>query len=266
MAATLAKSGASAQKRNLQVERLGRVPYGPMLALQEARHADVAAGVCQDTLFLLEHDPVITTGRNTGASHVLASRATLAARQVDYFETGRGGDVTYHGPGQLVGYPILQLEPHEQDIRAYVHRLEEILIRTAADFDVVAERVAGLRGIWVGNDKLAAIGVRIARWTTCHGFALNVSTRLEDFDLIVPCGLYDRGVTSLEKLLGAPMPMATVHERIVHHAAEILQRTAVACEASPWDAPRPTNAGSHARVLPGTPDPTNAHASGGQHG
>ena len=236
MAATLDRSEAPHEARHLQVEVLGQVPYGPMLALQEARHADVAAGLAQDTLFLLEHDPVITTGRNTGASHVLVSQEALAARQVAYFETGRGGDVTYHGPGQLVGYPILQLQAHEQDVRAYAHRLEEILIRTAADFGVVAERVEGLRGIWVGNDKLAAIGVRVARWTTYHGFALNVSTRLEDFDLIVPCGLYDRGVTSIEKLLGRKVPIQAVQERIIHHASSILQRPAVYGEAAPQQA------------------------------
>ena len=120
--------------RKLRVERLGKVPYGPMLALQEARHAQVAAGVCDDTLFLLEHEAVVTTGKNTGAGHVLVSRSGLAARGVAFFETGRGGDVTYHGPGQIVGYPIVALQGAEQDVKAYVHRLEEVLIRTAADF------------------------------------------------------------------------------------------------------------------------------------
>ncbi len=258
MAATLDRPEAPNEARSLQVEILGQVPYGPMLALQEARHADVAAGLVQDTLFLLEHDPVITTGRNTGASHVLASREALAARQVAYFETARGGDVTYHGPGQLVGYPILQLQPHEQDIRSYVHRLEEILIRTAADFDVVAERVEGLRGIWVGNDKLAAIGVRVARWTTTHGFALNVSTRLEDFDLIVPCGLYDRGVTSLEKLLGRNIPLQAVGERIIYHAATILERPVGKHDPTAWHA---------AAVSAGAPRNMSHKTSlGGQHG
>ena len=258
MAATLDRSDAPSKARNLQIQVLGQVPYGPMLALQEARHAEVAAAVAPDTLYLLEHEPVITTGRNTGATHVLVSREALAARQVAYFETGRGGDVTYHGPGQLVGYPILQLQPPEQDVRGYVHRLEEILIRTAADFDVIAERVEGLRGIWVGNDKLAAIGVRVARWTTTHGFALNVSTRLEDFDLIVPCGLYDRGVTSLEKLLGRKISLQAVRERIVHHATTVLERLAVYQDPAPWQTALPPHQASQ--------DITHETSLGGQHG
>ena len=229
-------SGNQKPSRPLRVERLGRVPYGPMLALQEARHAAVADGLADDTLFLLEHDPVITTGRNTGTQHVLVSQQALAARRVEFFATGRGGDVTYHGPGQLVGYPIVMLQPGEQDIRRYVRCLEDILIRTALDFGVTATRVEGLRGIWVGNDKLAAIGVRVARWTTSHGFALNVNTQLDDFNLIVPCGLYERGVTSLKKLRGAAIPMQAVEDRIAVHTAEVLGRAAIASRPTPWRA------------------------------
>ena len=213
--------------RQLQVERMGLVPYGPMLALQEQRQQQIAAGERSDTLFLLQHHAVVTTGRNTGAGHVLASQARLAHLNVDYFETGRGGDVTYHGPGQIVGYPIVALQPGEQDIKAYVFKLEEVLIRTAADFGVVATRVDGLRGIWVGNNKLAAIGVRLARWVTLHGFALNVSVDLDAFGLIVPCGLVGRGVTSLGQELGAAPAAQEVEDRLVDHCAAVLQRTCV---------------------------------------
>ena len=206
----------------LRVECMGRIAYGPMLALQEARHAAVADGSGPETLVLLEHEPVVTLGKNAGAEHVLASRAQLAARGIELFATSRGGDVTYHGPGQLVGYPILALGPGEQDIKRYVWRLEEILIRTVADFGVRAARVEGLRGLWVGNAKIGAIGVRIARWTTLHGFALNVSVSLDGFALIVPCGLHGKGVTSLARELGSAPELTAVADRVVVHAGAVL--------------------------------------------
>lgn len=212
--------------RPLRVESLGLVPYGAALALQTARHTEVADGQSDDTLFVLEHAPVITTGRHAGRRHLTASPEALAQLDIEVFETSRGGDVTYHGPGQLVGYPILGLQGVEQDLKAYVTRLEEILIRTAADFGVTAQRVPGLRGIWVGNDKLAAIGIRIARWVTSHGFALNVHTDLTAFDLMVPCGLHGRGVTSLARLCRRPPSMQEVEAAIVAHAAAVLGRKA----------------------------------------
>jgi lipoate-protein ligase B len=204
---------------------MGTVSYGPMHELQKMRHAEVLAGTQDDTLFILEHMPVITAGKNTGRGHVLAADDELERRGVEIFDSGRGGDVTFHAPGQIVGYPIVQLREGEKDIRKYVCNLEEVLIRTAKDFGVTASRVDGLRGIWVGNDKLAAIGVRISRWITMHGFALNVSTDLRGFDLIVPCGLQGRGVTSLEKLLGETPSLVDVENRLAHHCAEILGRT-----------------------------------------
>lgn len=210
--------------RPLCVERLGIVPYGSAQALQTERHTQVADGQCDDTLFVLQHAPVITTGRHAGRQHLTASADVLAARGIEVFETSRGGDVTYHGPGQLVGYPVIALQPNEQDLKNYVTCLEEILIRTAADFDVLAERVTGLRGIWVGNDKLAAIGIRIARWVTSHGFALNVHTDLTAFELMVPCGLHGRGVTSLARLCKRPPSMHEVETAVVAHTAEVLGR------------------------------------------
>src|SRR5689334_12439305 len=210
-------------RRTLDVRRLGVVPYGDALELQRSLVDDRRAGRIGDTLLLLEHPHVITLGVRGGRSHVLATAETLAARGVEIHETGRGGDVTYHGPGQIVGYPIIDLNPDRRDVHRYVRDLEEVLIRTAADFGIDAGRVPGLTGVWVGNDKLAAIGVRIARWVTSHGFALNVSTNLDYFNLIVPCGITDRGVTSLSRLLGRPVELETVRHRIVDHFSNVFQ-------------------------------------------
>lgn len=223
---------ASDEQRVLRVERLGRVGYGPMLALQRERHGRVLAGEADDTLFLLEHDPVITLGRNSGDDHVLVSRERLAREGVELFETGRGGDVTFHGPGQIVGYPIVRLREHERDVRRFVTGLEEVMLRTAADFGVEAKRIDGLRGIWAGDAKLGAVGVRIANWTTMHGFALNVSSGIDGFALIVPCGLHGRRVTSLSEVAGAAIGMAEVEDRLQCHAGVVLDRRAVTFEPS----------------------------------
>jgi lipoate-protein ligase B len=163
-----------------------------------------------------------------GRSHILASADALRSRGVEVHETGRGGDVTYHGPGQIVGYPILDLQPDRCDVHRYVRDLEEVLIRTVADYGVAAHRVDGLTGVWVGDEKLAAIGVRIARWVTSHGFALNVTTDLGYFDLIVPCGITGRGVTSLTRLLGRPVDRADLEDRIGRHFCHVFERTLLA--------------------------------------
>src|SRR5689334_19669910 len=204
-------------RRTLDVRRLGVVPYGDALELQRSLVDDRRAGRIGDTLLLLEHPHVITLGVRGGRSHVLATAETLAARGVEIHETGRGGDVTYHGPGQIVGYPIIDLNPDRRDVHRYVRDLETVLIRTAADYGIEAGRVKGLTGVWVGDEKLAAIGVRIARWITSHGFALNVSTNLDRFELIVPCGISDRGVTSMARLLERPPTIAEVENRIIEH-------------------------------------------------
>jgi lipoyl(octanoyl) transferase len=174
-----------------------------------------------DTLLLLEHDPVVTLGRSARAEHVLLSREALAARGVELVDTGRGGDVTYHGPGQVVGYPIFDLSPERRDVHRYVRDLEEVMIRVVADHGLVAERVAGLTGTWVDGNKIGAIGVRISRWVTSHGFALNVSTDLAHFGLIVPCGITVRGVTSLEALLGQAPSLRRVEDEIEAHVREV---------------------------------------------
>jgi len=209
--------------RALEVRRLGLVPYEEALALQRSLVEERRAGRIDDVLLLLEHPPVLTVGvrGDGGRSHILASSEELTARGIAVHETGRGGDVTYHGPGQVVGYPILDLSPHRRDVHRYVRDLEEVLIRVAADFGVVAGRVEGLTGVWVGDEKLAAIGVRIARWVTSHGFAFNVNTELDDFKLIVPCGIADRGVTSLARLLGRPVDIDSVEDRITVRFGEL---------------------------------------------
>lgn len=203
--------------RSLQVRRLGVVPYADALELQKQLVEQRKAGEIPDQLLLLEHPPVITLGvkARNGRSNVLATPAALEIEGVELFETGRGGDVTYHGPGQLVGYPIMDLKPDRCDVHQYVRDLEQVLIEAAGAFGVAAVRVPGLTGAWVGQEKLAAIGVRIARWVTSHGFAFNVSTNLAHFGLIVPCGIADRGVTSLEAVLGRPVPMAEVESAVI---------------------------------------------------
>lgn len=190
--------------------------YAEGLELQKQLVEQRKRGEISDQLLLLEHPPVITLGVKTrnDRSHVVATDETLSAEGVEVFETGRGGDVTYHGPGQLVGYPILDLKPDRCDVHRYVRDLEEVVIQSASSFGVTARRIEGLTGAWVGEEKLAAIGVRIARWITSHGFAFNVNTTLQHFDLIVPCGISDRGVTSLQKLLGRKVSMDEVEAAI----------------------------------------------------
>ncbi|HEY2904923.1 MAG TPA: lipoyl(octanoyl) transferase LipB [Vicinamibacterales bacterium] len=209
--------------RTLEIRRLGLVPYAGALAMQRSLVDERRAGRVGDLLLLLQHPPVLTVGvrGDGGRSHILATDEALERRGIEVCETGRGGDVTYHGPGQIVGYPILDLAPDRQDVHRYVRDLEEVLIRVAADYSLAARRIAGLTGVWVGDEKLAAIGVRISRWVTSHGFALNVGTNLEDFKLIIPCGIADRGVTSLERLLGRPLDLASVEEAIVLRFTEV---------------------------------------------
>ena len=199
------------------LEQHGLVDYAAALELQRERVAQRKAGTIPDTLILLEHPHVYTLGRNAQKENMLVSEEFLASRGAQVFHTDRGGDVTYHGPGQLVGYPILDLTRHRRDISWYMRSLEEVFIRTAQDYGIEAGRSAGAAGVWVGNDKLTAMGVHLSRWVTSHGFALNVDTDLRYFEWIVPCGLQGKGVTSLAKLLGHPVKMEGATERVVEH-------------------------------------------------
>jgi lipoyl(octanoyl) transferase len=212
--------------RQLTVRRLGLVPYAEGLELQRQLVEQRRAEQIPDHLLLLQHPPVITLGvkARNDRSHVLETPERLAEQGIELVETGRGGDVTYHGPGQLVGYPIIDLSPDRRDVHRYVRDLEEVLIRAVAVFGVDAGRSAGLTGVWVGNAKLAAIGVRIARWVTSHGFALNVGTNLDHFRLIVPCGISDKGVTSLEELSGRSLLMTEVEAAVCDAFADVFGR------------------------------------------
>jgi len=216
-----ADSTVRATARALEVQRLGRVDYGAALELQARLVEERRSGAAGDRLLLLEHPPVITLGVKTRGkpTNIIVSPEALAAEGVAVFETGRGGDITYHGPGQLVGYPILDLRPDRCDVHRYVRDLEEVLILALREFGIEGRRVAGLTGVWVGpegrEEKIAAIGVRISRWITSHGFALNVATDLRHFRLIVPCGIADRGVTSIERVLGRSVPMSDVEDAVV---------------------------------------------------
>ena len=210
------------------MRRLGVVGYGSALDLQQRLVAERQRDLIADQLLLLEHPRVITRGVRADADNVLASAAVLRRRGVEIHDVRRGGDVTYHGPGQLVGYPILLLKPDRCDVHRYVRDLEEVLIRAAAEFGVRATRIPGLTGVWVGNDKLAAIGVRLSRWVTSHGFALNVTTNLDDFTLIRPCGLTDRGVTSLQRLTGGEISAAAVEDCVARRFAEVFERRMLA--------------------------------------
>ncbi|MEK6301946.1 MAG: lipoyl(octanoyl) transferase LipB [Acidobacteriota bacterium] len=202
----------------------GLVSYSDGLALQEQAVERLRSDEAPEQLLLLEHPHVFTLGRGADSAHILAGKEQLQSRSIEVHETGRGGDVTYHGPGQLVAYPIISLKPDRCDVHRYVRDIEEVLIRTIADFGVTGTRIAGLTGVWVGNEKLAAIGVRIARWITSHGFALNVSTDLNYFQMIVPCGISDRGVTSLSKLVGRSIDIQKVAQCAASHFGEVFSR------------------------------------------
>ncbi|MGA8186071.1 MAG: lipoyl(octanoyl) transferase LipB [Terriglobia bacterium] len=204
-----------------QVELPGVMGYEESLRLQRERVAARKAGDIADTLIMLEHPPVYTLGRNANRENILFSPERLRRLGAEVFETDRGGDVTFHGPGQMVGYPILDLTQHRRDLAWYMHSLEEVFIRAAGEFGIQAGRTTGARGVWIGNDKLVAMGVHVSRWVTSHGFAFNVNTDLSFFDWIVPCGLHGKGVTSLQKILGRPVSMRDAMECVVRHFGKV---------------------------------------------
>lgn len=211
-----------------EVRWLGLVPYGVAHEMQARFVEQRKQSEISDQFILLQHPHVITLGRAATRANILVDDATRSRLGIELFDTGRGGDVTYHGPGQLVGYPIIKLLGARQDIRRYVRDLEEVIIRAARDFGVESQPRSGdFTGVWVGDEKLAAIGIRISRWVTMHGFAFNITTDLNYFRLIVPCGIRGHGVTSLERLLGRRVEMSAVVESITRHFGEVFNREMV---------------------------------------
>jgi len=203
---------------------LGTIPYGEAFALQKREVDRIQEGEGGEVLMLLEHPHVFTIGRNADGRAIVADRSLIEQRGVTVAETDRGGDVTYHGPGQLVGYPLIELEQERRDIRRYVHDLEETLIRTLAEFDIEGGRHPEHRGVWISDRKIASVGVRVSRWITCHGFALNVATDLSYFSLMNPCGIVGCEMTSMERELHGTVEMNDVKRSIVRQFGNVYQR------------------------------------------
>lgn len=208
-------------RKTCVVYQLGLVEYGEAYRLQRRLHRQRLDGEISDTLLLLEHPPTLTIGRSGSLDNVLVSREQLTREGITLFFISRGGDVTYHGPGQLVGYPIMDLGEREKDIHRYVHDLEEVIIRTLREFSISATRDEGHAGVWVGKEEVAAIGLSIRRWVTMHGFALNVNPNLNHFSLINPCGLPDRKATSISQILGHEVPIEIATERLLAHFSDV---------------------------------------------
>src|ERR1044071_982853 len=211
------------KERKLLVQKLGRIDYAAALTVQKETERLVKSGEQSDTLLLLEHPHTLTIGRRGEASAVLLNKTELEARDVTLFETNRGGKVTYHGIGQIVGYPIINLSPDREDVHRYVRDLEEVILRTLSDFGIDPFRIEGLTGVHTSRGKVAAIGVHIARWVTTHGFALNVNTDLSYFNLIIACE--GEPVTSMKELLGRELPLSEVEGRVVARFAEVFEST-----------------------------------------
>jgi lipoate-protein ligase B len=221
-------------ERELWTVSLGRVPYGEALELQRSIAKDrISGAIPQDVLLLLEHPPVVTLGRSSKDKHLMASPDFLESHGVELFEVERGGDVTFHGPGQLVGYPIIDLKRHRLDLHWYLRRIEEAIIDTLADYDIPGERNPAYTGVWTRGKKIASIGVHARDWVTWHGFALNVTTDLSFFDLIVPCGIPGVVMTSIARELGAEeVSGQDVRDRVTAKFADVFDLTAVVTSRS----------------------------------
>jgi len=214
---------AIAPQRVCEYRHLGQVAYDPAWDIQREFVTSRKAGEVPDQVLFVEHPHVVSMGRNAQDQNLLCSREMLERKGIECRETDRGGDVTYHGPGQIVCYPVLDLKEWKRDVLAYMRALEQVLIDTVAEFGIVAGRLTGATGVWVGEEKLAAIGVHLSRWVTSHGFALNVSTDLSYFSYIIPCGLH-KPVTSMERLLGEAPPANDVQQALVRHFGNVFQR------------------------------------------
>lgn len=225
----------------IQLHDIGHAPYKPTWDLQAAiqqrlvdeklerrkRKLYKPGEESNDVLILVEHPHVYTLGKSGDSAHLLKGMAELSDIDAEYVEIDRGGDITYHGPGQIVGYPILDLDRYFTDIHKYLRYLEEVIIRTCADYDIQAGRIEGLTGVWVEDEKICAMGIKCSRWVTLHGFAFNVNTNLDYFQHIVPCGITDKEVTSLEKLLGRQVDPADVKEKLVTHFENVFEASIV---------------------------------------
>ncbi len=207
------------------VLNLGLEPYAQAWDLQHRLVQARLRGAVGDVVVLLEHEPVITLGRSADASHVVVSAETLDALGISVHRVERGGDVTYHGPGQLVGYPILRLEDHRMGVAAYMHALEQVLINALADFDCRAFRREGIIGVWTDGGKIAALGARIEGGITYHGFALNVDPLMEHYSLIIPCGLMGERITSLRQVVSRPIPMTQVRQSVIAHMGQVFSQS-----------------------------------------
>lgn len=207
--------------KQLLVVNIGTTKYADAWELQKRIFEARLKQHIGDIFLFTEHEHVFTLGKAADENHLLASDEELAQKKVDLFWIDRGGDVTYHGPGQIVGYPILDLTSHYQDIHRYLRELEEMIIRTLNDYGISAGREPEFTGVWVKNEKIAALGVKVSRWITMHGFAFNINTDLQYFDRIIPCGIFHKGVTSLQRLLEIEIPLNEVQERLIYHFAKI---------------------------------------------
>ena len=210
------------REKNLNIIKLGVVDYGEAYQLQRRLLEEHIQGEGKDSLLLLQHSPVITIGRSGSEDNVLVSKSALAMAGIDTYEIDRGGDVTYHGPGQLTGYPIIDLRHFRKDVHWYLRQLEEVIIKTLEEYGIAGERIKDYTGVWVGNEKVAAIGIAVKRWITYHGFAFNICPDMSHFQMIRPCGITDKGVTSLERLLGYRVDIDEVTDRTASIFAEVM--------------------------------------------
>ena len=204
----------------VNIMNLGKRSYGEVWSLQKKMQIKRMAGEIDDLLILVEHDPVYTLGKNADVNHLLQSRD----RTIEVFNVERGGDITFHGPGQLVGYPIIDLANYKKSVSWYMHSLEQLTIEVLSEFEISAKRIKGLTGVWVGDKKIAAQGVRLTRWVTMHGFSINVNTDLSYYDGIIPCGIFDLGVTSMEELLGSTQKMEKIRTLVINKFNQIFMR------------------------------------------
>ena len=209
--------------KKLEILNLGNMKYKKAYELQLELIKKRAAGEIPDTLILVEHPPVFTIGSSGTDEHISVSRDFLESSGIEVFETNRGGDITYHGPGQIVAYPILNLKEHKQDLHWLLRQYEEVTIRLLEEYGITARRIDGLTGVWVGDEKITAIGVGVRRWVSYHGFAFNVNPNLEHFSYIIPCGIRDKGVTSLSKLQGEEMDMDEMRKKVIKYFAEVFE-------------------------------------------